>query len=170
MYMRKGKICLYAAIALIFMIACVIVRPSSDKKASQSSSIERDTGKQYMYVKSDGLNVRKGPDADSSIVTVIYQNDRVVTDKVSYNGWYKVASLDESYSGYVNAAYLTDKPLTEAQIAAMKAEAVAKALEAKAAAEQAAETQISEEATLETESVLPSQTTPHVTLTKRQKN
>lgn len=74
-----------------------------------------------MYVSSEGLNVRELPTADSSINGVLLQNDKVITDKVSNDGWYKIRAADESVEGYVNAKYLADDPVSEEEIAARKA-------------------------------------------------
>ncbi len=107
------------------------------------TSVEEEPVGYYMYVSSEGLNVRQQPDADSSIMGVLLQNDMVVTDKVSNGGWYKIRAIDESVEGYVNSHYLSDNPLSEEEIAAQKAAAKKAAEEelAKKEAEAASQTQ-----------------------------
>ncbi|MBQ0167034.1 MAG: SH3 domain-containing protein [Treponema sp.] len=120
--MKKRHVLILLTIFLLTLTGCFV----SEKEETANSGYKPDSvQKFYMYIASDGLNVRKGPGADTSVVTVLHRNDKVVTDKISHDGWYKIASVDESAEGYVNAAYLTDKPVSEEEIAAEKAAAEA---------------------------------------------
>lgn len=140
LYMSKGSRLVIAGIIGVALLASLFNRDAeTDAAAALKKSSEGEKPSYYMYVASDGLNVRKGPGVDSDIVTVLYQNDKIMTDKVSHDGWYKIAALDESAEGYVNAAYLSDKPLSEAEIA-MKA-AQAKAAAASPVSEETASSQ-----------------------------
>lgn len=144
---------------------------------------ETDSSLSYMYIASEGLNVRKGPDASSDIVTVLYQNDKIITDKVSHGGWYKISSIDGNTEGYVNASFLSATSVNDKKDTAPATEAPSQK-----PAEPAAETQpetrskvISDETkpapSVETAvTTLPAPATSesgepmHPTLTKRPKN
>lgn len=106
----KRKLCrLFAVSVLITLVAgCTKTEPQAHYGSQYDSQYEES--RYYMYVAAEGLNVRSLPDAGSTIVSVLYLNDKVMTDKVSHDGWYKIASLDESAEGYVNAKYLSDEP------------------------------------------------------------
>lgn len=169
--MSKRKLYLVAGVLLILLIA-VAGKGASSRKTStvsrsgtKSSKVTAGNSGYYMYVKSEGLNVRKQPDADSAIVFVLQQNDKLVTDKVSHNGWYKVSSLDESATGYVNASYLSDTPLTEAEIAIQRAQAKEAAMKAEQAAAKSAAA-----GAAAAEEQDPTSGPPRATLTKREKS
>lgn len=165
--MKKSTGFIIALAAIVICYEFVIM--DNDTAETDSSVSFPDSDAYYMYVASDGLNVRKQPDVDSAIVTVIHQNDKVVTDKVSNGGWYKITVPDESAEGYVNASYLAEKPLTEKEIAAQK-EAAQKAA-ATAAQKQTATRSVNpaaDDAAQAGDAESPS--VPRVTLTKVPKN
>ena len=65
------------------------------------------------YIIADGVNLREGPNVASSVVTQLSKVNVVVHEEVigepvneGYTTWYKVSTLDSTYSGYIYGIYL----------------------------------------------------------------
>lgn len=171
--MKKRSVFLLTICAVLLLMASCF---ESENNGSAKKIPEADSSRSYMYIASEGLNVRQNPDASSSIVTVLYQNDKILTDKVSHGGWYKISTADGSAEGYVNASYLSATPVDEAKAAAT---ATAQQKQSVPAAETQPATRskvIPEEKDSSAETTVTTTAAPesaepmHPTLTKRPKN
>lgn len=114
----KGKLRFVVKSVLLVLAVMMLESCSNSRKENQDD----ESSRYVMYVASEGLNVRLRPNADARIVHTLFQNDRVLTDKVSHDGWYKVSALDESAEGYVNAYYLSDERVTLEQAVSQQQE------------------------------------------------
>lgn len=128
LYMKKNARSLVAGFIIINCLLMLFNCNNADSRegmvsVSSQPTVQKDTPLYEsfdMYVSTEGLNVRRLPGADSEIVSVLTQNDKVSTNKINYNGWYKITAFNGNVDGYVNAKYLSDKPLSKEEIAAQK--------------------------------------------------
>jgi uncharacterized protein YgiM (DUF1202 family) len=98
-------------ILLILFVIGKCSGSSVEEKAAQQTPARTQTVqqvRQYVYVNSDALNMRSGPSASSTIVTVLHRNDQVqfIEDSGNSANWSKIRFGD--YEGFVNSSFLRE--------------------------------------------------------------
>ena len=84
-------------------------KKETETTAEETKTTEKAVDRKEMYVNTDSINVRQGPDTTYDVVAILELNDKVSV--VAENGeWYKVEFSNES--GYIAKRLLDDKEQT----------------------------------------------------------
>jgi len=106
---------------LLFIVGCFVIMGVLNSIIQSTKLSNRDNLKSdysytppeqtlvEMYVASDGLNVRSGPNSNYSLVSTVSRNTKLMVDKsTEKNGWVYVEFNGKT--GYVNKSYLSKAP------------------------------------------------------------